>query len=297
MLIEILKFLRELFRKNYKAALLGLLLTPIFFYAISAIFGVNIKDHITYLVENSYEVERKKLVAQLEKINFEIDEAEIESHQKQIRLWSLLGSGLSGKRYSEALGIANRNQDAIRALLEFGKIYTTLVRANAHTEDTHERLTEMYQSIIYIIKHDDVSLRNAYGTLSDVNMKISQFPEAVRDEVHVEVLRYLSYCSAILKKGTDQEAFNNQALIVKERMQAKSHANPTQYRRKLYWVDLSRLVSLVNAAEFDKANNVFLDLRDTLSDNRFLKTKLMQHKGIIEEQFRDEWEKDYIERL
>lgn len=296
MFIETIKFLKEIFKNNYKTALVGLLLTPVFFYSIAAVFGVSIKDHLRYLVEKSYAAEREKLAHQLAKINEEIAETEIQSHEKQKTLWELLEKGLSGSEHSDALGIANRNQDALRAFLEFGKIYTALVEADAHTKNTHLLLTGMYRSLIYIIKDSTTELEIAFNTLNEVNQKIGQFPEVIREEVQIEVLRYLSYCSAKLLKSSDQEVFNNQAKVVKDRMLARSVATPAEYRRKFYWVDLSRLVRLFNSGQFKQADEVFLELRDNLGDVEFLKTKILQHEKLIKKEFRDEWKK-YIVKL
>lgn len=291
MLMQVITFLSALFKRNFKAALLGVLLTPIFFYSISAIFGVSIKDHLKFLGEQSYEAERNKLVEQLQAFNHKLDEYEIESHKKQQKLWLLLAGQLKGDSYGEVLGISNRNQDVIRALLEFGKIYTSLVKANAHSEETHERLSEMYESILYIITHDTRSLIRAFDILSDVNRKIEQFPKAVRDDVQIEVLRYLSYCAAKLEKTTEQETLNSQALTVKSRFNAGS----TEYRRKLYWIDLSRLTKHINLAEIEEAESVFNELRGNI-EHRFLKTKLIQHRGLIKPQFLDMWD-EYIGKL
>ena len=291
MLMQSITFLITLFKRNFKTALLGVLLTPIFFYSIGAIFGVSIKDHITFLREQSYEAERNKLVEQLQVFNRKLDEYEIESHKKQQNLWSLLNSQFKGGGHGELLGISNRNHDVIRALLEFGKIYTSLVNANAHSEKTHERLSEMYESILYIMIHDTISLIKAFNLLSDVNRKIEQFPKAVRDDVQIEVLRYLSYCAAKLGKTTEQETLNSQALTVKSRF----NAGPTEYRRKLYWIDLSRLTKHINLAEIEEAKSVFNTLRGNL-EHKFLKTKLIQHRGLIRPQFLDIWN-EYIGKL
>jgi len=296
MFIETIKFLKEIFKNNYKTALVGLLLTPIFFYSIAAVFGVSIKDHLTYLVEKSYAAEREKLANQLAEINREIGETEIQSHEKQKILWKLLEKGLAGSEHSEALGIANRNQDALRALLEFGKIYIALVEADAHTKNTHLLLTGMYRSLIYIIKDSTTELEIAYDTLNEVNQKIGQFPDVIRDEVQIEVLRYLSYCSARLVRSSDHEVFNNQAQVVKKNMMKRSAASPAQYRRKFYWVDLSQLVSLFNSGHFKQAEEVFYTLRNSLSDTEFLKTKILQHEKLIKKEFREEWKK-YIVKL
>jgi len=292
MFTDIIKFLIEIFKNNYKAALLVLLLTPVYFYAIGAIFGVNIKDHLEFLVENSYKAERDRLVSQLTEFNGKIDEYEIESHKKLIKLWHDSNMGSTDSTYEEKLGIINRNQDVIRALLEFGKIYTSLVNANEHEDKTLKHLSHMYEALLYIIIHDDKSIEDAFKLLKDINERISDFPEDIRDDVKIEVLRYLSYCAAKLDKKSDQEIFIQQALKLRD----KKSWNVTEYRRKVYWVDLSNLVLLLNGAQFDKADQVFIQLRNNLGDPELLKIKLSQHKSLIKDNFKSTWN-EYIDRL
>lgn len=292
MFLKICLYILEKFKNNYKTLLVGILLTPLFFYVIGAVFGIELKDHLRFLIEKSYEAERILLVSQLEEFNKMIDEYEIESYKKQKDIWSIMANELTGEDYKKALGIVNRNHDIIRTLLEFGKIYTSLVKANAHSGDTHENLSEMYESMLYILIHDQRSLCKAFDKLDRVNKQIRDFPESIRDDVQIEVLRYLSYCSATLNKPYDQIAFYQQALRIKERQSPFA----MDYRRKFFWLDLCRLVFFVNNTRFKEADDVFKELRDNLMDARFLKARLLQHEDLIREDVKGIWE-DYIHWL
>lgn len=288
----LVRLFERIIKADYKSIIIGILLTPVFFFMIGGMFGVNAFDHLTFLINKHYEAEREKLVLQLDRFNKEIGEYEIKTHEKQVVLWKILDSRLSGREHRKALQIANRNQDVIRALLELGKIYTSLVKTNNHTEDTHNYLSLLYEAILYILRDDDPAISDAFNKLIEINKHISEFPDEVKDDVQIEVLRYLSYCAHRLDKRADQEIFNAQALDLRK----KNPRSSLEYRRKYYWVDLSQLASLVNEADFNQAKKVFRSLRNNLGNADLLKTKLLQHQDLIKDQFKDEWKK-YIASL
>jgi hypothetical protein len=297
MTLEIFRLGREVFQANYRAALLGFLLTPLYFYGIGTIFGVDIRDHWKFITSNYYQAEREKITQQLEQFNQKIDDYEIESNKKQEEIWQLLEKELiatkSNPNYPGIVHKSNLNQDTIRALLEFGKIYTTLVKTNQHTPDTHRSLSDMYEAFLDILKDEKQSYREAYDRLKSVNDHIEYFPEQIRDDVQIEVLRYLSFCAAKLKY-TEQKDFTAQAAKIMK----KKERNAKEYRRKFYWIDLSNLVTDVNNADFKKADEDFEKLRSNLADRLFLKMKLREHEQLIEKEkeYRDKWTK-YITEL
>jgi hypothetical protein len=103
-------------------------------------------------MNGSHMDERDRLASQLEAYNKKIELVEYNLYEKQVKLWRASEGIVDPDDYGIVLNNSNKAFDVIRAQLEFGKIYTTLVKANKHTDDTHLMLSKMYDGMLNVTK-------------------------------------------------------------------------------------------------------------------------------------------------
>jgi len=282
---ELAKLIVDYSSKNIKSVVIGLILTPVFFYSAGAIFGIDPKLHLDFLLGKDPYVERYKLVAtHLDKVNREVDDFERASHEKQIALFQVLETNIKNEsERAKALKTVNRNQDIVRALMEFGKYHSVLVSAEQSNSDTQKALRKLYTGYLNIVKADDnpAFVQDAYNNFKEVYDNIKVFPLPLRNEVKIELLNYLTYCSFRQKKPDELKAYSNEANNLLS--DAAAGMDATRYRRKYYWVDLSQFMFAINQLKTGEADRSFAKLRDTLNDKPFLKAKLLQHSARLED--------------
>lgn len=289
--LELWNWVKKYIKNKYMlfGFILGALATVILMIHLLKSMGLSFQDYSEFMAWRSDRIEqREEIVCQLEEFNIKIDLCENSSCDRQQELWSILEQDLTNSHYQMALGIVNRNNDLIRAFLEFGKAYTSLVRVNAHSEEAHGNLAEMYESLVYIIINDQFSIHKAYNKLFSVMHNIYHIPEQIRKDFQIEVLRYLSYCASKLGKIKEQLKYTYEAENIMNQM--STPPTGTCYRRQFCWIHLSKLVFRVNEGDYQKAKSIFTTMRTRLNNNRFLKVKLIQHRGLIGELHKDVWE-------
>ena len=278
---DIVKIVIDFSAKNVKSVVIGIVLTPVYFYAISSIYDVTPKMHFKFLSGgNPYEKRYKLISKHLSNVNNDISNYERLSHKRQLDLFKIMEKNIQAENERAiALKIVNRNQDIVRALMEFGKFHSVLVGAEQDTEETQQALRNMYKGYLNILKGDnDISfIDNAYISFKEVYNDLSMFPNPLRDDVEVELLNFLTYCSF-------RKNYPNEAVRYTTRANAllsKQEVDATTYRRKFYWVDLNTFMNAIKHIDSDKASAAFGRLRDKLNDDNFLKAKLLQHSGRL----------------
>ena len=207
-MLDIIKTIIELFSNNKKPLLFGVLLTPIFFYTLSGLFGVTPKMHLKFLSGDNPYIERYKLVSEhLNSINSEVSNYENLSHKRQLDLLSIVDVNIKNQEdLAKTYKMINRNQDIIRTLMEFGKFHSVLVDSEEYTKDSQKSLKNMYKAYLNILKGDNVDqfIDKAYSLFKTEYNNLENFPEPLRSDVKIEILNFLTYCS--FRKGYPDEA-------------------------------------------------------------------------------------------
>ncbi len=273
----------------------------------------------------------KTVASELNGINIMIDKAEFESHKNQQELLKIVQNHnknhnqSSEQEFNRLLNLSNENQDIIRAQLEFGRIYAILVELGDGNEEHYKQLSELYQALLLITFDDplnedskfnklrqkakengekvcddpkakDTHICEAKSKLSELRGKLNDFPKFVRDNIKVEVFRYLSYCCARALEMEKQTEYTNRAEQLLKDKPNMFKDDPRLYRRQYYWIDYSRLMLLVKAGKpgyKEEAEKYFKKLKDGFLDSQsnFLKHKLMQHQHLIPEERKSFWQK------
>lgn len=278
---DFVKIVIDFSAKNVKSVVIGIVLTPVFFYALSSIYEVTPKTHFEFLTGGNPYIERYKLISEhLNNVNNEVSDYEKLSHERQLDLFKILGKNIQAENErASALKIVNRNQDIVRTLMEFGKFHSVLVDAEQDTEETQQALRNMYKGYLNILKGDnDINfIDKAYKSFKEVYDDLSKFPNPLRDDVEVELLNFLTYCSFRKNYPDEADRYTTRAnaLLSKQKFDA------TTYRRKFYWVDLNTFMNAIIHIDSDKASAAFRRLRDSLNDDNFLKAKLLQHSSKV----------------
>lgn len=325
-MIQLIEKLLEVVAKNYKVALASMLTTLALIGAILTMLNVNPVTLVKLIIEGQ---ETSEIVAgELKEINKKIDRAELESHQNQQKMLSIVQKNEGSPDFKVMLNLSSENQDIIRAQLEFGRIYATLVETRTGTEEVHNHLGDLYQALL------EVTLDNPYdktlpfnserhralaqsrntslcklnwGTLpqphicrakmllTGVLKNISDFPDSVRKNVQIELYRYLSYCSARAMEINKQQTYTRLAANILKEKGSIEQDDPKLYRRQYYWIDYSQMLSTVTRGGNnyqDEANRYFERLQKGLvSNDDFLKLKLVQHMGMIPEERQEFWKR------
>lgn len=299
---------------NWKATLIGVGITLGGLWAFAQSFGITNAELTRFVLD--HKKERDTVAEQLRAINAKVDRAESASHKNYTTVLTIIQDPQDAKQnYDKIVQMSAENQDIIRAFLEFGRIYASLVKLGQHTEQTHEHLGSLYQALLDITADDPLapkefnstSIRNglqdqgkslcniyrnepickAKDRLIAVERSISDFPSSVRDDVEIEVLRYLSYCLVRAEARNQQQLFTRRAEKIYAKVEEESGVDGKLYRRKYYWIDYSNLVASVSkgAPGYEAESwRHFNRLRGNLATEQdFLLQKLLQHKNLITE--------------
>jgi len=314
--------------KNYKATLIGVALTLGSLWWLAQSFGFNTSDLTRIFIE--HKSERDTVAAQLGQINEKVDNAEAAAHDNHTRVLSIVqGMGGSDQSYQQILQMSAENQDLIRAFVEFGRIYASLVKLGEHTKQTHEHLSSLYQALLEVTADDPLekaspfndkeerraakaehrslcqkfqkhSICKARDHLISIEREITDFPRSVRDDVEIEVLRYLSYCSARAEESNQQRMYTERAEEIYRKANEADRIDGKLYRRKYFWIHYSNLVFVVSQGldNYEAEGwNYYNQLRKKLAtEHDFLLRKLLQHANLITDPDKKALWQSFIER-
>jgi hypothetical protein len=312
-MLNLLQAALDLLKQNYKAALLGAGLVFTAFWGLAQAYGITWSELTRFVID--HKDQRDTLAEQLRRINAKVDNAEAVSHENHTEVLKIVQSlGGSEQSYRRILQMSAENQDIIRALMEFGRIYAALVKSGEHTQETHEHLSALYQAVLEISADNPLddsspfnsqaersaarkerrSLCDSFGNhpicrakknLEGVEREINDFPKSVRGDVEIEILRYLSYCSARAEETNQQEIYTDVAARVHDAREDEAGVDNKMYRRKYYWIDYSKLLATVSRGKEDyeaEGWRYYNRLRTKLATERdFLLMKLLQHSNLI----------------
>lgn len=321
----------ELFSKSYKVAFTTMLVTVALSIGVMEyMFGVSLEDFTTFVVHKQKSID--KVAHELIGINSMIDKAELESHKNQQELLKIIQNRNNKKIiqnknnekiFNKLLNLSNENQDIIRAQLEFGRIYATLVETQRGDEENYKQLSKLYQALLLITLDDplnvdskfnklrqkakengekicddrkakDTHICEAKSKLSELRGELNDFPKIVRDNIKIEVYRYLSYCCARALETDKQAVYTDRAEQLLKDKPNMFKDDPRLYRRQYYWIDYSRMMLLVKEGKpgfEEEAKSYFKKLKSGFvdSESNFLKHKLMQHQHLIPEEGKLFW--------
>jgi len=319
---RIFNYTLRLVAAQYRWRSLGLaLLLAIAYYFIllKVVFGISPTPYVQFLEKRRFKEDRRILSDQLREGDRSIESYQKDSFLNHQKLSKLLSSRFEedprrSEDLAKAIKLSNHNQDAIRALLEIGRFYTDLVKNGHHSQNTHDILLKLYEAVVLVMQDDCSSFHEAYTTLNSLEENQASwrrsFPDTIQPDIHIEILRYLSYSAARIssekcptgeEETTDfleqQENYTKKAKTEMDYKLIGKSLTQDEYLRSFYWIDLSSLFSSVQrmgrsdnnkneyiTAEKD-AEESFSRLEQYLgpygnrpSQHPFLRDKMIQHK-------------------
>lgn len=271
------------------------------------------EDHLQFMLstmeyyeELSYEI-LMDLWDIMEKLQPETDQEETEESKKNQKLYKMIYK------------IANQDYAIIRMLMELDNIYCELAKSDKGRKNTRgilvkkkreEILKTFYTAYDLILQFkmnerlDDrdrqQKLKTAYMQFKKIYQNTGIFPENLRENIEIETLQFLTYCSFALKDENkpserEQKKWNSYAKEIRE---GKKDLNGSEYRRKYYWVDLSAFFANLkddgDIKKAKKAENAFNAMVRDIYDIKFLKSKFKQHQSRVEDESRERLN-EYIE--
>jgi len=327
MIPELFTIIIDLFRsqKTQRIAILAALLTPFPFFLFGLARNLSPSEHWDYISSRGDEtLVRRRVGEQLTRNNERIEQYEYLSFDKLQNLTNLLirhEEVLQPEGTATALRISSGNQDLIRALLQFGKIYRDLVQSNSNTVFSHNILRELFESIIKIVRAQELNeldtikgceeMERAYRDLVSLNNRVDVLADSQEATVQMEIYRYISFASAFLQRKECNEITNrteiykNAQSIYTDRANAllsdlkkKRKIKPSEYLRSYWWVDYSLFIRAVSNGKKEErmAERIFENALMKLLPPEFLRDKLLQHRRLIKEERKDFWN-SFIKRL
>jgi hypothetical protein len=324
MIPELFTIIIDLFRSQHtqRIAILAALLTPFPFFLFGITRDLSPSEHWDYISSRGEEtLVRRRVGEQLTRNNERIEQYEYLSFDKLQNLTNLLirhEEALKPEGAATALRIASGNQDLIRALLQFGKIYRDLVQSNSNTVFSHDILRELFESIIKIVRAQELDtikgceeMERAYRDLVSLNNRVDVLADSQEATVQMEIYRYISFAAAFLQRkecneiANRTEIYKNAQRIYTDRANAllsdlkkKRKIKPSEYLRSYWWVDYSLFIRAVSNGKKQErmAELIFENSLMKLLPPEFLRDKLLQHRGLIKEERKDFWDR-FIRRL
>ena len=328
---QILRELVESFKTDYSSALLGAAFALTAVWGVAQMYGISFREFTTFIVD--HQDQQSTLARHLMAINEKVDDAEESTHENHQEVMAIVQSiGSTEQQYTDILQRSAENQDIVRALMEFGRIYAALVESGQHTDKVHEHLSSLYQALLDINADDPLDKFAAINTeenrerarkkgesvctqretrrspickakrrLVNIERSIDDFPTSARDDIEIEVLRYLSYCAARAGEINYQNIFTGKAeKIYQQKLKnLNQRMEPKLYRRKYYWIDYSQLVATVRTGGDNyetKAQEYFQRLRENLiTESDFLRLKMVQHSSLVGDESKQKYWKQLIE--
>jgi len=320
-MIQIIQNAIDLVSKNYKVAFVSAGITLSVLWGIVSAYGVSPKEITMFLIDRKGAV--IEVADQLDRINRKIDAAELESHKNQLRMLEIVQEKGNHDDFNKILNYSSENQDIIRAQLEFGRMYATLVETNTGSQLVHKHLSNLYEALLEVtlddpfnkelkVNSNDIRLKaksnrkslcryvseshicKAKRLLEEVHMNISDFPDSIKQRVEIEAYRYLSYTSARVGNSNKQQIYTNMAEnLLESKYEGIRTEDPKKYRRQFYWIDYSQMMAIImmKDKEYEAESKEYFDRLKTglVSDEGFLRLKLIQHEKLIPANKKEYW--------
>lgn len=306
-----LEWLINFTNDNWKSAIIGLILSPVYFYVIGALFGVGFKGHIQFLVhqlegKDPLETYKEQLFEDLKQISKQEESYERYSREKAEKIWKFVITNTENQNNSNITDLVNRNYDGIRALAKYREIHIYLLESNDMNDNLGEHLKSMYEGSKLVLRYRNKNdYWDAYEIFNNELLpNIDDFPltknkdgNSIRTIVHLELLRNISFLAATLDSPETQHDFTQQALTLAQTI--NKPYSPVQYIRDYFWMDFSELVYFVNKGNKTRADKFFQRIESNLpGENVFLQTKMLQFDYLIKDEndAKQQWE-DYKKAL
>jgi hypothetical protein len=316
-LLELIAELGNKFPGFSKPLLWGLPGILAWFLLLPLLSGITLRDHLLFLLYKDQQYEQKELASQVDLINRLIDEHEYTSFDHQQEMTDGIGfihkilraDGVktlscgvhnSNKALDVCYGIALRansnTHEMIRAFLQINNVYGRLLRSGKDDASVHRFVDDLYSSLpalmVNELKCDPVY--RSYSTLRALHNRIDILPGEARNELNIEVLRFLTFSLAFLAnersggicstKGDPETYVNAQKIYTQRARDIKtresSSTSNSDFLRKYFWVDMSDLIIAINGKDKPSADKVFARLSKQLPPE-FLKSRLQQYRNSI----------------
>lgn len=320
-LIKLFEFLK----KHIFHLLISMLFIGVVFLLLVQYWkDIKIKDHLMYILDQNENYSLNIGNDHLQYMLSTMEYCEELSYERLMDLWDIMEelSTRNDQEETEVLHekiykIANEDYSIIRMLMELDNIYCELAESDKGMKNTKEILVKKKQEEILktfytaydlILQskmdeslNDEVKqqkLKSAYMMFKKIYKNTEIFPENLRENIEIETLQFLTYCSfALTGKNKpltkEKQKWNSFAKEIREN---KKELKGSEYRRKYYWVDLSvffaNLSDDKDLKKEKKANNAFNTMVRDIYDIKFLKSKFKQYQNKIGPKINE-----YINRL
>lgn len=312
--------------RSLKIAFLFVFLWPV---ATPRLAGIHLSDHWSYILYKDQQLMQKELSADVSLINKLIDEHEYLSFDNQQQLTDSITYAnriLESKEskddiycgnpktkmtvadcYALTLSANSNTHEVIRSFLQINNVYGRLIRSNSDDTSIHRFINDLYESTNHLLQLEPSceGVYDSYSTLRSLHNRIDILPAEVRDDLNIEVLRYLTFASAFLaqKRSGGQcaapdssDTYKKAQIVYTQRareIKNRSYRNATSsvFLRKLWWVDMSDLNSAIKAGDLRRQELIYRRLEKQLPPE-FLKSKLDSYKGrVVNQSDSDSFEK------
>jgi hypothetical protein len=295
---------------NYKSFILCLIMSfTLYFLLIKNVAKISWQDYFSFVANNESYIEDQKIFAQyFDFLSIKIENYERLSYEQQINLIKELLNDLDVKinssTLSQILNITNRNQDIIRVVRNIRKFHKELINNDIYKKKTLNilnALCEAYRLVLSdtggeLVPHIKMNLRTAEEQFKIVLKAAEKLPNKLRDDIKLESLRYLTYCSLRLEEKDSRinDWIKTAERLKEDRIQSYSEEASFRYYQNYFWI------FLVNCINTIKENNSKQDqeLEKTIEhyygglskddpDHEYLKAKLLQHLQFFPLETRD----------
>lgn len=206
--------INKIIKSNYKSFIICLIMSFIlYFILIKNVAKISWQDYSSFVLNNaSYKEDQEIFNEHFGFLSNKIESYEKLSCQQQINLVKELPKNLDDENtriaFSQILNITNRNLDIIRVVRNIRKFHKELIKNDIYNKKNLKilnSLCEAYRLVLsdtgdVLVPHAKINLQIAKKQFKIVLKDAENLPNELRDEIKLESLRYLIYCSLRLEE-------------------------------------------------------------------------------------------------
>ncbi len=271
----------------------------LYYILITKVVNIPRQDYFRFVLNNASYIEDQEIFNDhFDFLSNKIENYEKLSYEQQFNLIkTLLDKKTNKGEYSQILNITNRNQDIIRIVRNIRQFHNDLIKSGIYKIKTLNILNSLCEAYRLILSDtgDDLlpnvknNLESASELFQDILEEAVTLPSKLRNDIKLESLRYLTYCSLRLDEenskikewlNTAKELENKSRQIYSEETSLRNHQN-------YFWISLVNVIIAIKEENSLPANvsTEYCKNLSCLSENDqncvYLKAKLLQHLMLI----------------
>lgn len=290
--------LKYYIKSNYKSFILWLVVAiVIYFIFITKVQKISRKEYLRFVMNNaSYKEDQEIFKEHFGFLSDKIENYEKLSYEQHINLinkiLTLFDKTSDKEAFSQILNIINRNHDIIRIVRNIRRFHSELINNGIHNKKTLNILNTLCEAYRLVLSDTgDLLMSNIKKNLemAEKQFKIvfndaKKLPNKLRDDIKLESLRYLTYCS--LRLGEENSGIGDwlqAAEKLKEKIQDPAETS-LRYQQKYFWISLANFIITIKKED----DNIYSEYHKYLSSFSkkdpncvYLKAKLLQHSKLI----------------